>query len=234
MTDRLRLYTAVAAFVNPQRVRLLMAEKGIVDKIEEVLLDVSPIGEQRGWRHTNRNQWGEVPTLELKDGTYLSEAGAIARYLDQSYEGRRILGATAREQAEDSQWDSRIWVQILYRLVTTFHVMHAGLGHKLELTHNPQWGVHCRKEAIAHTALVNRHLADGRQWLLGGSEPTFADITLCVAIAFSKFGPIETPLDERFEHIDAYWQRWKARPSFQQAYRDGAGLAELAGLAGQK
>ena len=31
-------------------------------------------------------------------------------------------------------WDNRIWVHILYRLVTTSHVMHNGLGPKLELT----------------------------------------------------------------------------------------------------
>ena len=125
-------------------------------------------------------------------------------------------------------------MQILYRIVTNFHVQHQGLGPKLELTHNPQWGEHCRKEALAHAALVNRHLSDGRQWLLGGAEPTFSDMTLCVAVAFGKFGPNQTMLDERFEHIDAYWQRWKARPSFQAAYRDGAGLEELAHLSGNK
>ncbi|HEX8404490.1 MAG TPA: glutathione S-transferase C-terminal domain-containing protein [Duganella sp.] len=48
-------------------------------------------------------------------------------------------------------------------------------------------GEHCRKEAVAHAALVNKHLSDGRKWLLGGDEPTFADITLAKAIAFSKF-----------------------------------------------
>ena len=234
MSDRLRLYTAVAAYVNPQRVRLFMHEKGIVDKVDEVLLDVSPIGEQRQWRHLKRNPWGEVPTLELADGSYLSESVAIARYLDLSFEGRRILGATPREQAEDSMWTDRINIQILNRLVTTFHVTHAALGPKLELTHNAEWGEHSRKVALSHTALVNHHLSDGRQWLLGGDAPTFSDVTLCIAIAFSKFGPMETPLDERFEHIDAYWKRWKARPSFRAAYRDGAGLAELAELSTQK
>ena len=234
MSTKLKLYTAVAAYPNPQRLRLFLHEKGIADAVEEVLLDPSPVGEQRGWRHLNRNAWGEIPTLELPDGSYLSEANAIARYFDLSHEGRRILGATPEEQALDAMWHERIWVQILYRIVTNFHVQHAGLGPKLELTHNPQWGEHCRKEALAHAALVNRHLSDGRQWLLGGTEPTFSDMTLCVAVAFGKFGPNQTMLDERFEHIDAYWQRWKARPSFQAAYRDGAGLEELAHLSGKK
>ena len=230
MSQRLRLYTSPGAFPNPMRVRLLMFEKGIADELEEVVMDMTPVGEQRGWRHLQRNPWGESPTLEFADGSYLAESVAIARFLDLSYPGRRVMGATPREQAEDAMWNDRVWVQILYRLVTAFHVLHSGLGPKLELTHNPQWGEHCRKEAIAHAALVDRHLSDGRQWLLGGDAPTFSDCTLCTAIAFSKFGPNHTPLDERFEHIDRYWQRWRGRPAFRMAYRDGAGLAELAEL----
>lgn len=82
-----------------------------------------------------------------------------------------------------------------------------------------------------HAALVDRHLADGREWLLGGSAPTFADITLCTAIAFSKFPTNQTPLDERFEHLAGLWARWQQRPSFQAAYADGnSGLPELASL----
>jgi hypothetical protein len=91
----------------------------------------------------------------------------------------------------------RIWIHILYRIVTMFHVMHQGLGPKLELTHNPVWGEHCRKEALAHAALVNQHLGDGRAWLLDKDEPTFADITLCVAIAFSNDGALLIWLDPR-------------------------------------
>jgi glutathione S-transferase len=37
-----------------------------------------------------------------------------------------------------------------------------------------------------------------------------------------------TPLDERFEHLDAYWQRWQGRAAFQAAYSDGSsGVPEL-------
>ena len=53
------------------------------------------------------------------------------------------------------------------------------------------------KEALSHAALVDRHLADGRPWMLGGEAPTFADITLCTAIAFSRFPVNATPLCDR-------------------------------------
>jgi glutathione S-transferase len=174
------------------------------------------------------NPWGETPTLELPDGTFISENAAVVRYLDQAFPGRRIQGETPEQQGLDNMWDNRIWVHILYRIVTAFHVLHQGLGPKLELTTNHAWGEHCRKEALAHAALVNQHLSDGRDWLLGGDQPTFSDITMATAIAFSKFPVNATPLDERFEHIDAFWQRWQRRPTFLAAYADrSSGVPEL-------
>lgn len=217
MTDRLRLYTSPSAFPNPQRLRLFLHEKGIADQFEETIYDMSPGGDQRKWPHLKMNPWGETPTLVLSDGHSLSEVAAIARYLDQLHDGRKIMGQSPLEQGMDTMWENRIFTHILYRIVTMFHVMHEGLGLKLELTENRQWGEHCRKEALTHAALVDRHLSDGRSWMLGGDEPTFSDITLCTAIAFSKFPINATPLDERFEHLDAIWQRWKTRPSFQRS-----------------
>jgi glutathione S-transferase len=138
------------------------------------------------------------------------------------------MGATPLEQGLDNMWDNRIWVHILYRIVTAFHVLHQGLGPKLELTTNHAWGEHSRKEALAHASLVNQHLSDGRDWILGGDAPTFSDITMATAIAFSKFPVNATPLDERFEHLDAFWQRWQRRPAFQAAYADrNSGVQEL-------
>jgi glutathione S-transferase len=58
--------------------------------------------------------------------------------------------------------------------------------------------------------------------------PTFSDITMATALAFSKFPVNATPLDERFEHLDAFWQRWQRRPAFQAAYVDPqSGVPEL-------
>ena len=221
MTAQLRLFTSPSMFVNPQRLRLFLHEKGIAEHFEERIYDMSPGGEQRQWPHLKMNPWGETPTLRLADGTFLSETAAIARYLDQSYPGRKIMGETPLQQGLDNMWDNRIWVHVLYRLVTAFHVLHQGLGPKLELTTNHAWGEHCRKEAIAHAALIDRHLSDGRAWILGGEAPTFSDVTMATAIAFSKMPINATPLDERFEHLDAYWKRWQLRSAFRAAYADG-------------
>lgn len=225
---RLRLFTSPSAFPNPQRLRLFLHEKGAADRFDETIYDMAPGGQQRQWPHSKMNPWGETPTLQLADGSLISETAAIVRYLDQVLPGRRVTGETALDQGLDAMWDNRVWVHILYRITTAFHVLHQGLGPKLELTSNPAWGEHCRKEALAHASLVNQHLSDGRAWLLGGDAPTFSDITMATAIAFSKFPVNATPLDERFEYVDAFWKRWQERPAFQAAYADRrSGVAEI-------
>ncbi len=231
MSDKPIIHTAPSAFPNPQRLRLFMHEKGITEAYQETLLDMAPGGEQRAWQHLKRNPFGEAPTLEYEPGQYLSETPAIVRYLDMIHDGRKITGDDPLAAARDAMWDQRCYLHVLLPIVTMFHVLHTGLGFKLEPTYNPAWGEAQRKKALAHAGLVDNQLADGREWLIGGDAPTFADITLATAVAFSKFGPNETPLDERFEHIAAHWQRWKARDTFKAAYGDGgSGLDELSHL----
>ena len=100
----------------------MMLEKGVHNEYEEIILGMRGKGEQRSWRHLKRNPFGETPTLELPDDTMISETSAVARYIDQSHPGRKIMGATPLEQAQDQMWDSRIWVHMLYRLTVAFHV----------------------------------------------------------------------------------------------------------------
>lgn len=228
MAARLRLFTSPSAFPNPQRLRLFIHEKAVAGHFEEIVYDMAPGGEQRKWAHLRMNPWGETPTLALEDGSFLAETKGIACYLDHRFRGRRIMRGDALQQGLDTIWDNRIRVQILHRITTMFHVLHVGLGPRLELTRNAAWGEHCREEALAHAGLVDRHLSDGREWLPGGDAPAFADMTLATAIAFSKYPVNATPLDERFEHLGAMWRRWRRRPSFQAAYADRqSGVPEI-------
>ncbi|MBB4860951.1 glutathione S-transferase [Novosphingobium chloroacetimidivorans] len=74
---------------------------------------------------------------------------------------------------------------------------------------------------------MDRHLSDRRDWLPGGDEPTFADITMAAAIAFPNFPVNATPLDEGFEHDDGC-SALDAPPAFLAAYADpNSGVPEL-------
>src|SRR3984893_13906659 len=76
MTTKLELFTSPSAFPNPQRLRIFMHEKGIADQFNEHVYDMTPVGEQRRWRHLKMNPWGETPTLKIADGSfYLRDSG---------------------------------------------------------------------------------------------------------------------------------------------------------------
>lgn len=102
MSKRLRVFTSPSAFPNLQRLRLFMFEKGIENELEEIIYDMTPGGEQRKWSHLKMNSWGETPTLELDDESYLAETPAIVRYLDLLYPGRKIMGESTLEQGQDT------------------------------------------------------------------------------------------------------------------------------------
>ena len=120
----------------------------------------------------------------------------------------------------DEQWTHRIWVHLIYRLTVAFHVLSHGL-RALELTTNHSWGEHCRREALATAAILDKHLSDGRRWMIGGDEPTFSDINLCTAISMSKAKSISLDLTHRFEFLDKFFKRWQERESFKVRHRLG-------------
>jgi len=226
-TKKLVIYTFISGFPNPARLKLFLHEKGIADKFEEQFINVMG-GEHRGWQFIKKNPSGEVPCLQLEDGQTLSEVHAIVNYLDAIHAGsRKVTGNDPLQVAFDAQWEARIRTNILVPLLTYLHVGKTALGD-WEVTKNEQWAEHCRKTALASAAHINSLFSDGRQWILGGNQPTFADITLCSAISLANLPSTGTSLTHRNEHLDAYYQRWMKRDSFKKAYGDGkSGIAEL-------
>lgn len=65
MSQKLKIYTAVSIFVNPQRVTLAILEKGLeLDEFEHVMISMD--GEQKSWQHRKRNPFGELEHVPEK------------------------------------------------------------------------------------------------------------------------------------------------------------------------
>jgi len=88
----------------------IYARKNIDIPIE--MLDVMK-GETRLSEHVARNSLGEIPVLELDDGTYLSESIAICRYLESLYPETPLMGQTPLEVAKIEMWNRRMEQQIM-------------------------------------------------------------------------------------------------------------------------
>jgi glutathione S-transferase len=103
----MKLYDSIGP--NPRIVRMFMAEKGI--EMPKQTVDLRG-GENRQAEHLKRNPHGQMPTLELDDGSYLSEITAICEYLEEKSPKPPMIGSTAEERAECRMWARRVDLNI--------------------------------------------------------------------------------------------------------------------------
>ncbi len=83
---------------NPRRVRMFLAEKGLLDQVELVQVDIEK-GENLSPDFVARNPMKKVPVLELDDSTCIAETMAICRYFEESYpDTPSLLGESPLEK----------------------------------------------------------------------------------------------------------------------------------------
>jgi glutathione S-transferase len=200
----MKLYDSVGP--NPHLVRMFMAEKGITMPAQTVDLRG---GENRQPEHLTRNPHGQMPTLELDDGSYLSEIIPICEYLEEKHPKPPMIGNTPEERAECRMWTRRVDLNICEPLANGFRYSE---GLKMF-----QSRVVCVPEAASG---LKKIAADRIKWLDGqmgakeflcGSRFTLADMWLYCLLDFG--GKVGQPLDPANTNISAWFARVGARPS---------------------
>ncbi|XOV88878.1 MAG: glutathione S-transferase family protein [Pseudomonadota bacterium] len=200
----MKLYNSVGP--NPRVVRMFMAEKGMELPLEEVDLMK---GDNRNEAHLKRNPSGQLPTLELDDGSHIAEITAICEYLDDKSGYSSLIGTTPEERAETRMWCRRIDLQILEPLANGFRFS-AGLPlFKDRIRTIPQAADDLKTLAQERITWLDGQIA-GKTWICG-ERFTLADILLFV---FLEFGAqVGQPINESNSNIMAWMARVKARPS---------------------
>lgn len=177
-------------FPNPRRVRIFLAEKGIINiPFEQVNV---PAGEHRNEAFKVKNPFAGVPTLELDDGTCISETVAISRYFEEKHPEPPLMGTNPQEKAEIEMWQRRAERGLMETVADYFHHATPGLG-ELETYQNAEWGQKNRDKAIATIQLLNKVLRDRR--FIAGDKFSIADITGLCAVDFAAFVKIAIPED---------------------------------------
>ena len=86
---------------NPRVVRLFLAEQGVALP----LVSVDLLGaENRREPYLSKNPIGQLPSLELDDGSFLSEITVICEYIEEKHPKPALIGATPEERAETRMW----------------------------------------------------------------------------------------------------------------------------------
>ena len=101
----MKLYGAPMPAPNPRRVRIFLAEKGI--DLPETPVDMRK-REHKSADFRAKNSMGQLPALELDDGTCISETVAICRYFEETHPEPPLFGRTAVEKALVDQWIRRV------------------------------------------------------------------------------------------------------------------------------
>ncbi len=190
---------------NPRLVRMFMQEKGI--EVPFVEIDVMG-GENRRAPYTDKNPGGQMPCLELDDGTVLAETVAICEYLEDTNPTPVLIGATPKEKAETRMWTRRVELNITENLYNGFRFAEGLAIFKDRLHVIPQAADDLKAIVQERLAWLDE-LLEGT-WIVG-NRFTLADMVLFAALDFAT--TVGQPRNAELKNLDAWFDGVAARPS---------------------
>lgn len=200
----MKLYNSVGP--NPHVVRMFAAERGIALDMEEV--DIMA-GANRAAPYLEVNAAGQLPALQMADGSILTEITAICEYLDETHPGDSLIGTTPETRARTRQWTRWVDLNVVEPLANGFR-----FSEGLPMF---QDRMRCIPEASdGLKACVQDKLKwldgqlDGKTYLAGDAF-SLADVLLFCFIVFGE--AVGQPLNRDLKNVSAWFDRVKVRES---------------------
>ncbi len=200
----MKLYGAPRPAPNPRRVRIFLVEKGI--DLPETPVDIMK-REHKSDEHRARNSLGQVPTLELDDGTCISETVAICRYFDETQPDPPLFGRTPAEKALIDMWIRRVEFTVMNPVGMYWRHAHPFMARLLNQFKD--FGESNKELYQGAQKWLDRELAD--KPFVAGEAYSMADICLLSTVDFATW--IGLPLEPEFANLKAWRDRVTARPS---------------------
>jgi len=198
------LYDELMPAPNPRRVRIFLAEKGIdIPKVRVPLRERA----HKAPDYVAKNSLGQVPALELDDGTVIAETVAICRYLEALHPEPSMFGRTPLEQAMVEMWIRRIEFQLMGPIGQFWRHAHPFTASLIE--QHKDFGESNRGHVDRVYRWLDKELA-GRDWI-AGPDYSMADIVTLSTVDFGTW--IGLPLPDDVPNVAAWHARASARPS---------------------
>ena len=191
---------------NPHVVRMFMAERGIDIPMEE--LDIQK-GLNRQEPYLKTNPAGQTPCLVLDDGSVVTEITAICEYLDEKFPGKKLMGDTPEERAQNRRWTRWVDLNIVETLGNGFRFSEGLPMFKDRMRCIPEAADGLKACAQDKIEFLDARLAD--QPYVAGNEFSLADILLYCFQAFGNV--IGQPLNPEFKNYAAWFAKVGERPS---------------------
>ncbi len=216
----MKLYNSLGP--NPRMVRMFAAEKGV----DLELVEVDLMGaENRKDEYKKRNPAGQLPCLQLDDGTFLSEVTAICEYIEDTVPEPPLIGSNTVEKAETRMWARRVDLNIIEPMANGFRY-----GEGLAIFQDRIPTVPEASDGLKRVARENMKWLDGLMAgndYLCGDRFTMADVLL---YAFADFGSaIGQAIPEDLVNLQAWFARVGARPSADGSLHPAAAAVGMKG-----
>jgi glutathione S-transferase len=192
---------------NPKVVRMFAAEKGLDIPMQEI--DLMGAENRRPPYSEKVNVAGQIPALELDDGTMLTEVTAICEYLDEVGDGASLIGETPQERAETRMWTRRADLNVCEPMGNGFRWSDGLQLFQERMICLPDAADGMKSIAQDRLKWLDGLMA-GRQFM-AGDRFTMADVLLFSFLDF--FAGFGQPLDPELKNINAWFDRVKARPT---------------------
>lgn len=208
---------------NPRMLRMFMLEKGIeIPFIETDLMGA----ENRKPPYTDKNPGGQMPALELDDGTVIGETVAICEYLEDVHPSPVLVGSTPKEKAVHRQWQRRVELSITEHMYNGFRY---GAGADLFRER-----MRLIPEAVdGLTTLVQEKLAwldgqmEGKDYICG-NEMRLIDLILYCAMDFGT--GVGQAISGDLKNLTAWFSRMESRPSAEASKHPATAEAGMRGI----
>ena len=200
----MKLYNSIGP--NPHVVRMFVQELGV--ELETVEVDLMA-GENRQEDHLTRNPSGQMPTLELDNGDFISEITVICDYLDELQGYTDLMGKTSEARADTRMWTRRIDLQIVEPLTNGFRFSEGHDFFKDRLRLIPQAADDLKTLAQERITWLDGQIKD-KQFICG-DRFSLADIMF---YCFLNFGTtVGQPLNEDNKNVVNLYNKIHSRPS---------------------
>jgi glutathione S-transferase len=170
---------------NPRLVRMFLVEKGIgEDQVERVHYDIITGENRQDEAYLAKNPLGTIPTLELDDGTCLTESWPICEYIEEIHPEPNLFGETALERAEVRKWARLFDQEVVVPMTMGFR---AGGGRPMFEPRmsvvSPEAGAELSAMSDEKWCWFDQALGQSNHFALG--RFTFADL---IIFCFANFG----------------------------------------------
>jgi glutathione S-transferase len=202
----LKLYSSKLA-PSPLKVVIFLKEKGILDQVEIVNLDLGKL-EHKTPEYKAIAPNSRVPALQLDDGTIILETTAICRYLEALYPEPNLFGESPIEIASIEMWYSRVTYELMVPLMHGFRHTHPHMS-QME-NQNQEYGLAQRELAVKSLDTYNNIIAS-REYI-AGERFTYADIQMVTSLQFLvRLNRLDI---QDYGNLNDYINQVSSRPSF--------------------